>query len=75
LSATARIFGVQLTGADTSQTYTRLGINTGTLGANLHRLASREDITLATEFLGICIKAFADILASESNMFLGPMEE
>jgi len=60
--------------ADTAPTYDTLNINTGTRGSRLHRRASHEDITEATNFLGSCIKALAEILASESNMLLGPME-
>ena len=61
--------------ADTSETYEFLGINRGRASMNIHRKASCDDITEATEFLGVCIKALAEILASESNMLLDPMEE
>jgi hypothetical protein len=61
--------------ADTPETYTRLNIRTGGVRTKLfHHEASIKDITQATNFLGICIKALAEILASDSNMLLLPMK-
>jgi hypothetical protein len=61
--------------ADTSETYRLINISRGTVSSTFHHEASCEDITEATKFLGICIKALAEILASDSNMLLDPMEE
>ena len=61
--------------ANSARTYHVVNMNTGSCSTRFHREASIEDIRKATNFLGICIKALAQILASESNMLLGPMEE
>jgi hypothetical protein len=61
--------------ADTSATYQELNIHTGSRCETVHCEASSKEITQATDFLDICIKALAEILASDSNMLLGPMGE
>ena len=61
--------------ANNAETYKNLSIiNSGRFNEEVHLQASPEEIKKATDFLGISIKALAEILASEDNILLNPME-